>query len=63
MNDRTKNYDKVSDIPTDVLASRFVGTLIMAKGDLNKYEAITAHMIRELRGEPHHDAELTDGRS
>jgi len=61
MNEKTKNYDKVSDIPTDVLASRFVGTLIMAKGDLNKYEAITAHMIRELRGEPHPNAHLKGG--
>lgn len=33
MNDRTKNYDKVADVPTDVLAGRFVGTLIMVKGD------------------------------
>lgn len=47
-----KNYDRIADIPTDVLASRFVGTLIMAKGDLNKYKTITAHLIRELRGEP-----------
>lgn len=65
MNDRTRAYDKISDIPADVLASRFVGTLIMAKGNLNKYKEITAHLIRELRGEPHpggpHVQEVAEG--
>lgn len=62
MNDRTKSYDKVADIPTDILASRFVGTLILAKGNLNKYEAITAHLIRELRGETHPITAGSDGK-
>lgn len=53
-----KRYNKVADVPTDELAARFVGTLIMAKGDLNKYEAMTAHLIRELRGEPTPDPHL-----
>lgn len=52
-NPKTKSYDCVKDVPTDVLASRFVGSLILCKGNLNKYKELTAYMIRELRGEPH----------
>lgn len=59
-NPGTKDYASVADVPTDVLASRFVGALIRCKGNLNKYEALTAHLIRQLRGEPTpKDGELT----
>lgn len=51
-NPYTKQYASVTDVPTDVLASRFVGTLILAKGNLVKYEALTAQLIRKVRGEP-----------
>ena len=52
-NPHSVNYERIADVPTDVLAHRFVGTLILCRGNLNEYEALTAHMIRELRGEPH----------
>jgi hypothetical protein len=52
-NDGKGNFDKIAEVPTDVLANRFVGSLILCKGNLNEYEALTAYMIRELRGEPH----------
>lgn len=51
-NPHDRAYAKVEDVPTDVLASRFVGSLILAKGNLAKYEALTAQLIRKLRGEP-----------
>lgn len=55
--DRQTAYEAVKDIPTDELASRVVSSLIMAKGNLNKYESLIAMLIRELRGEPHPRAE------
>lgn len=53
MTHETKTHARVADVPTDLLANRFVGSLILAKGNLLKYEALTAQLIRELRGEPH----------
>lgn len=52
-NPHSKDYASIKDIPTDVLASRFVGSLILCKGNLNQYKDRTAYLIRELRGEPH----------
>lgn len=52
-NDGGGIFDKLAEVPTDVLAHRFVGGLILCKGNLNEYEWLTAYLIRELRGEPH----------
>lgn len=48
-----KQFDKIADVPTQLLATRFVGMLIMAKGDISKWQAASEMLIRELRGEPH----------
>ena len=45
-------YTNIQDVPTDLLAHNFVGTLILAKGNLNKYDELTKMLIRQLRGEP-----------
>ena len=50
----TKKYaDHISEVPTDLLAHNFVGSLIRAEGNLNRYKELTMILIRELRGEPH----------
>jgi hypothetical protein len=49
----TDQYASIKDVPTDLLAHNFVGSLILCKGDLNKYKEMTMVLIRELRGEPH----------
>lgn len=54
-----QTHTRITDVPTDLLANRFVGALILANGNLLKYEALTAYLIRELRGEPHPSAEPT----
>ena len=48
-----ERYASIKDVPTDKLATNFVGMLIMAKGDISKWQAATEMLIRELRGEPH----------
>lgn len=48
-----KSYEKITDIPTDELASRLVQMLILAEGNLNEHHAQLAYVIRDLRGEPH----------
>lgn len=45
-------YTRIEDVPTDLLASNFVHSLILAKGNLNKYDELAKMLIRELRGEP-----------
>lgn len=52
---RTQAYDSFSEMPPDILASRIVGSLILAEGNLNKYDAIIAHAIKLLKDE-HADA-------
>jgi hypothetical protein len=47
------SYASIKDVPTKQLANNFVGSLIMAKGNLNKYGDLAEMLIRELRGEPH----------
>jgi hypothetical protein len=49
----TKRYKNIREVPTDLLAHNFVGSLIRCKGDLQKYKELTMLLIRELRGEPH----------
>ena len=44
-------YDNIADVPTELLARNFIGTLIMAKGNVNKWHAMTLMLIRGLRGE------------
>ncbi len=44
-------FVRIEDVPTDLLAHNFVGSLILAKGNLNKYKELTKMLIRELRGE------------
>lgn len=44
-------YARIEDVPTDLLAHNFVGSLILAKGNLNQYKELTKMLIRELRGE------------
>lgn len=45
-------YSRIEDVPTKLLARNFVGSLIMAKGNLNMYGDLTEMLIRQLRGEP-----------
>lgn len=54
MNDNTpkESYAHIKDVPTELLAHNFVGTLILCKGNLNQYKALTEMLIRGLRGEP-----------
>lgn len=47
-----EKYDSIQEVPTERLAHNFVGSLILAKGNLNRYKALTEMLIRELRGEP-----------
>ena len=47
-----KRYERIEDVPTDLLAHNFVGTLILAEGNLNKYDELAKMLIRQLRGEP-----------
>jgi hypothetical protein len=49
----TKQYNNIKDVPTDLLAHNVVGSLILCKGDLNKYRECLAMLIRELRSEEH----------
>ena len=56
--DRPLYYARIQDVPTDLLAHNFVGSLIKAKGDLSKWDALAAMLIRQLRGEP--DPEPTE---
>lgn len=51
--EKIERYTNIKDVPTSVLASNFVGSLILAKGNLSKYHALTEMLIRELRGEAH----------
>ena len=44
---------RIEDVPTERLATNFVGSLIRAKGNLNEYQALAEMLIRELRHEPH----------
>jgi hypothetical protein len=46
-------YNSIKEVPTDLLASNVVGSLILCKGDLNKYRETIGVLIRELRGEEH----------
>ena len=48
-----ERYASIKDVPTDALATRFVGMLILAKGNIGKWQAAAEMLIRELRGEPH----------
>ena len=48
-----ERYATIKDVPTVALATRFVEMLIMAKGDVGKWQAAAEMLIRELRGEPH----------
>lgn len=45
-------YEHIKDVPTDMLAYNFVSTLIHAKGDISKWDALAKMLIRQLRGEP-----------
>lgn len=51
MSDEQRFYASVRDVPTDKLAHNFVGQLILAKGDISKWDALAARLIRELRNE------------
>lgn len=42
---------RISEVPTDRLAHNFVGTLIRAKGEINKWDAMAVHLITMLREE------------
>jgi hypothetical protein len=46
-------HKSIKDVPTDLLAHNVVGSLILCKGDLNKYKETIAVLIRELREEKH----------
>ncbi len=48
-NPHTKNYTSLAAMPSEVLASRVVGSLILAKGNLNQYDSILTGMITLLR--------------
>jgi hypothetical protein len=52
LNERLPYAKNIAEVPTERLASNFVTSLILAKGNLNKYQALTEILIRELRGEP-----------
>jgi len=47
----TKKWERLIDMPTDVLASRVVSTLIMAKGNLNEYDAIIKKLLDSIAEE------------
>lgn len=47
-----KRYERIEDVPTDQLAHNFVGSLILAKGNLLAYDELAKMLIRQLRGEP-----------
>lgn len=47
-----RRYATIQEVPTDLLAHNFVGSLIMAKGNIQKWDELAKMLIRELRGEP-----------
>jgi hypothetical protein len=50
-NQHTKSYASLADMPPEVLASRVVGSLILAKGNLNKYDEILTRAFAILKVE------------
>ena len=45
----TASYDNLTEVPTDVLASRVVGSLINCEGNLNRYKLVLQDFIRATR--------------
>ncbi len=44
-------YKRLRDMPADVLATRVVGSLILAKGNLNEYANVIEALIVNMRAE------------
>ena len=50
-NEYTRTYERLRDVPAEVLASRLVGSLILQKGNLNMYKVVLTKFIESVRAE------------